>query len=193
MHARVRARKVEIRGIRELKAGRGRVGISWDTVRRSQCPGAIGDYVGTNLLIVQVGKLRPSEGRTNSRSQSQGQSSYRRGGVMTSYGWSEVDQPRPWHRPGSCPHKAPGFLVLILGAEIPLSLAHPRMLLASDWSGAGSGWVGRDFGWRRWENGVAAEERGCWKQGPDQTTGWSVRAALFLFHPPMPPLWGSDP
>lgn len=56
--------------------------------------------------------------------------------------WGGVDQLWPDHRRGFCSHKAFGFLVLILGAEFSFSLTFPRILLASDWSGVGSGGLG---------------------------------------------------
>lgn len=68
----------EIRGNRELRDGKGRVGISWDTGCRN-LPRVLGDYVGTNLLISQVEKLRPREGWDQPWVQSPWGSSYRRG------------------------------------------------------------------------------------------------------------------
>lgn len=56
--------------------------------------------------------------------------------------WGGVDQLWPDHRRGFCSHKAFGFLVLILGAEFSFSLTFPRILLASDLSGVGSGGLG---------------------------------------------------
>lgn len=61
----------EIRGNRELRDGKGRVGISWDTGCRN-LPWILGDYVGTNLLISQVEKLRPREGGTSPGSKAHG-------------------------------------------------------------------------------------------------------------------------
>lgn len=70
----------EIRSNRELRDGKGRVGISWDTGCRN-LPGVLGDYAGTNLLISQVEKLRPREGWDQPWVQSPWESSYRRGGM----------------------------------------------------------------------------------------------------------------
>lgn len=46
------------------------------------------------------------------------------------------------------------------------SLAHPMVLLGGDYSGAVSEWVGRDFGWRKWEDGtVSPDGAAVWTQG----------------------------
>lgn len=53
---------------------------------------------------------------------------------------------------------------------------HPRMLLGGDWSRGRSGRVGRDFGWRGWEDGVVAQER--------EVLGSRDQPALLLSHCP---------
>lgn len=148
---------------------------------------------GPTFSLHKWGTEAQRKERTNRRFQSQRASSHRRGRVDDTHGWGGMDQLRPDHRRGFCSHKAFRFLVLILGAEFSSSLTFPRILLASDWSGVGSGGRGETWGGGGRRTGVGTEERGQ-SASKDQTRPEDGLSELpCSYFTPKPPLWGSDP
>lgn len=145
------ARRVEIRGIREITGITGRVRFPGTRDVRVGALGPLVDCVENNILILRVGKLRPRERRHQPRSQNQREFSYRREMVNDTLqvGRSGPASVQPWapvpQRPLASPFSS-------------FSLAHPMVLLGGDYSGAVSEWVGRDFGWRKWEDGTVSPD-----------------------------------
>lgn len=162
-------------GDREQWGGRGRLGISWDTEHRSQCPGALGDYVGTNLPIAQVGKLRPERREDQPQVTEAVGSSHRRGRRMTPCGRGE------WTSLGLATGQAPVPVRPLASSSSSsgLSFPSPRPLPGCSWAVIGQGWV-RAFGWRGREDGAVSQERGLSGSQDQSRPREGVSGALFL-------------